>query len=200
MFFFRILIFSTIIITSFAAIANDYELEDDGVNNADPDLVNLSGIGYLIPIIYLSTFYHNSLPTTTQFIKDKKVNLPIIVNFTMVTIFVLFSTLGLVTNFAIEDVEKMITLNWRNYSAGDDPDNRAWWCYLIAYIVVLLPALEIASIFPIIATNLCDNVMSYQYGHQDLHKLEYVRGYLEHFYEVSTEYLCPPIDYWSVCL
>ena len=47
-------------------------------------------------------------------------------------------------------------------------------CYFISYSVVLLPAVEICSIFPLISANLCDNIISYSFQNDDLYKKNYV--------------------------
>ena len=93
----------------------------------------------------------------------------------MVTVFLLQASMGIIGGFAIEDIEKMITLNWRDYSAGEDPDDRENWCYLLAYTVVLLPAVDMVTSFPIVSSNLCDNILSYKYGHDMAKDIDNVR-------------------------
>ncbi|OMJ83513.1 hypothetical protein SteCoe_15545 [Stentor coeruleus] len=169
--FFRILAFGIIIITTSLAIANDSQLEDEGENQANPKIFDIAGFENIAPVIFLVSLYQNSLPTTTCFVKDKKKNIPLINNTAFLTVVCIFTSLGILTSYGIDDIEKMITLNWRDYSAGGDPNEKPWWCYLISYIVIILPALDIASAFPIICAILCDNLLSIKYGSKNRQNL-----------------------------
>ena len=104
-------VFGIIITTSFLCIVNNSKLESEGENNANPDLIKVFGLGSLLPILFLGTLFHNSIPTTTQFVKDKVTNLPKILDLSSITIYFLFSLLGVVTSFGIEDIETQISLN-----------------------------------------------------------------------------------------
>ncbi|OMJ70645.1 hypothetical protein SteCoe_31324 [Stentor coeruleus] len=168
---FRLIVFSIIIITTCIAIATNSELEDDGENNADPKIFDISAFENIVPVIFLANLFQNNLPTTTNFVRDKKKNVPLINNAALLTVISIFTCLGIISSYGIEDVEKMITLNWRDYSAGGDPNDKPWWCYAISYIVIILPALDIASAFPIICSNLCDNLLSVKYGYKKASEL-----------------------------
>lgn len=80
----------------------------------------------------------------------------------------------MVLSFSIENPEEMASLNWGHYSAGYDPDDRPTWTYMVAYMVILLPAMDIASSFPIITGNFADNIMSIIYCHQRAHEVSKV--------------------------
>jgi hypothetical protein len=43
----------------------------------------------------------------------------------------------------------MTTLAWENYSAGIDP--RPWWTYIIEYMIILFPAINVLSAAPLSA-------------------------------------------------
>ncbi|CAG9320751.1 unnamed protein product [Blepharisma stoltei] len=160
----RIGVILTIIVTSLYAIASDTELDDDGANQSDPSTFKIMNLGLCLPIVYMATYFKNTVSTTTQFVTDKSENIKKICIFALFSMSVFFLLLGLIVPFAAGDVEKMVTLNWRDYSAGADEDDRSWWTYIIAYFIVLLPAVDVLSVFPIIVINLADNVMSITYG------------------------------------
>ncbi|CAG9319911.1 unnamed protein product [Blepharisma stoltei] len=161
----RILVIVTIVGTSIYAIASDTKLDDTGSNDADPDIVNPWRLGLCFPIIVMALFFHNTIPTTTQHVRDKPKSIPLIAWTVLITTSLFYLSIGLIVPFAADEVEKMVSLNWTDYSAGEDPDKRSWWAYVISYFVLLLPAFDVMSIFPIIAINCSDNLMSLKYGH-----------------------------------
>ena len=171
-FVFRFLFFFLIFLTCIIALASNSELEEDSEINADPDLFNIYKIGYIIPVVCLVTFNQNTLSTTTAFIKDRSSNVTKVINTTMLTVFILEAGIGLFANYSIESIEKMVSLNWRDYSAGEDPSQKSQWCYVVVYTVVLLPAVVVSSIFPILCSNLCDNILSFEYGYDSKEDLK----------------------------
>jgi len=89
----------------------------------------------------------------------------------MITVTILYTILGFLVPLAIPDIESLATINWRDYSAGYSQDDRPWWTYLIAYFVVLFPALDCLSILPIVSITLSDNFISLFFdssGDQDI--------------------------------
>ena len=172
----KLIVYLLITITCIASILTNTQLSSSSETNANPDLFNIYQIGFISPMLYLLAFNQNYFPTTTAFVKDKSTNLPKIVNASMVTVFALVVVLGIITSYSIESVEKMITLNWSDYSAGEDSDGRPLWCYFIVYMVVLLPAFDSISGFPVVCSSICDNLLSYRYGHKTAKDLDYVRN------------------------
>lgn len=168
----RLLVFTLIITTSIIAISTDKELESDGQIEASPVWFDMKNYGGLFSIVFLATLFQNTIPLTTNFLEDKEKNLPILIYLTTVTIVVLFSTVAIISNFAIDDVEKAIILNWRDYSAGHSADDKPWWCYVISFIIVILPAIDVGSAFPILCSNLSGNLLNVYSGKQ----VEYVSG------------------------
>ena len=171
---FRIIALLLINITCLVAIFTDSELEGNGKTDADPKIISMIDIGYVIPIILIATFYQTSLPTTTEFVRKKAKNVPKLTYASAGTVFILFSITGIITNYGIHSVETLITMNWRDYSGGNDKLSRPWWACIIANIVILLPALNAASAFPIASVNLCDNFISIRYGYEDIEKVDKV--------------------------
>lgn len=164
--FFRFFVIAILTVTGIYAIASNTELDDDGNNNANPEMFNFKHIGRIFFILCFASLYENMIPTTMSFIENKSTNLPKVLNFAVLSFNGIYLLVGVLLCFALESPEEMVTLNWRDYSAGSSQSSRSWWTYVIAFIVVLLPALDILSSFPIVCWNYSDNIMSIFHGHE----------------------------------
>ena len=171
---FRIVAFSIMIITAAVALATDSELEEEGANEADPVAADLSKFGRIFFIIMLASLFENTIPTTNSFVNNKSKYLPRILIMCCFTFCILYTVLGMVLAFGVEDLEEMATLNWSDYSAGND--DRAWWTYLISNLVILLPAVDVSSAFPIVAGNLADNLMNFTYPYHSEGEITQVKS------------------------
>ena len=58
----------------------------------------------------------------------------------------------------------MASLSFRNYSAGYSQSERPWWTYIIEYFVILFPALDVFSGFPLFSISNTNNLISIFYG------------------------------------
>ena len=174
MMIFRIVAFSIMIITAAVALATDSELEEEGANEADPVAADLSKFGRIFFIIMLASMFENTIPTTNSFVNNKSKYLPRILIMCCFTFCILYTVLGMVLAFGVEDLEEMATLNWSDYSAGND--DRAWWTYLISNLVILLPAVDVSSAFPIVAGNLADNLMNFTYPYHSEGEITQVKS------------------------
>jgi amino acid permease len=154
----RILVFSIIIVSAIVAISTDTKLDDDGDLETSPEIFNISYYGKVTSIIFLATLNQNTLPLTSSFVEKKEKNLSRLVFTVSIVSFCLFLTTSIIVNYAADDVEKLVILNWRKYSAGHSDDERPWWCYLIIYVVILLPAIDVSSSFPITCASLAGNI------------------------------------------
>ena len=171
---FRFTVFTIMIITSLFALATNTNLESPGPNNSSPALADFSKFGSLFFIIIFASLFENLIPTTTGFVKNKSKDLPKIINLSCISFNILYITVGLILSFSIENPEEMVSLNWRNYTAGNSLNDRPGWTYIITYIVIILPAMDISSSFPIISSNFADNLMSITYGHENVDKVSQV--------------------------
>jgi amino acid permease len=155
----RIAVIVVIIVTCIAAILTDTRIDDDGGNNAgysppfNPAMIASS---VLIPLF--AYLYHAQLPNIAQFVTNKQANLGRMTAAVSVTCFTAYMLLGLITPAAIRKVPGLCTLAYHNYSAGYS--TRPWWTYIISMIVILCPALDVMSSFPIIAISVAENILS----------------------------------------
>mmetsp|Transcript_27345 Transcript_27345/g.26985 ORF Transcript_27345/g.26985 Transcript_27345/m.26985 type:complete len:287 (+) Transcript_27345:245-1105(+) len=163
--FMRFLVMSLVIITSIYDIATNNSNESDNRNNIEmPPLISFEHLGSAIPIVLVAMAFQNSIPTIVQHVTDKETNLRKIANASTMTAFGFYTLLGMLVPVAIDDVPSMSTLSYRNYTAGHERHNRPWWTYIIEYIVVIFPALDVFSSFPIQAITLADNLCTRYYG------------------------------------
>jgi len=75
----------------------------------------------------------------------------------MLTVLIALGGCGVVVSMATVNPYPMASINWREYSAGYL--GRPWWTYPIEYFVVLFPACEAFSIYPIVNIIMSDNIL-----------------------------------------
>lgn len=71
----------------------------------------------------------------------------------------LYALLGIIVPIAIDKVPSMSTLAFRDYSAGYKVSERPWWTLVIEYLIVLFPALDVFSAFPLTTISSNDNII-----------------------------------------
>ena len=158
----RFVIIGLLLATCIAAMAMNSNLTDSKSNNASATFFTPLGIGLTLPIIFMSSVFHAAIPNTIQYVKDKNTNVPLIIHSAIITSTVLFLLLGIIIPLGVSDIEGMITMNYLGYTGGHD--EQSWWSYIIMYFIVLFPALDVLSVFPLLAINLSDNLISLRYG------------------------------------
>lgn len=158
----RFVVIFLILGTSIGAIFSDTNLADSNSNNGSLDLINPMSIGITLPIVYLSTSFHSTIPSTIQYVREKHINVPKIIHLSLFTVTILYTLIGIFVPLAISNPESMMTINWIDYTGGQT--DQSWWSLTIMYIIILFPALDVFSIFPILAIMLSDNIISLQYG------------------------------------
>lgn len=159
----RFAVILTIIITSIYDIASHSNNENDDYNDTDlPPAIRPVYIGHAIPILLFASLYHQNISCISEAVKDKPKNLPMIQILTIITCTILYSVLGIITSIAIDDVPSLTSLSYRNYSAGHSKNNRPGWTYIIEYIVVIAPALDVLSGFPVQALNISNSIINWR--------------------------------------
>eukprot|EP01029_Cantina_marsupialis_P005804 TRINITY_DN163010_c0_g1_i1.p1 TRINITY_DN163010_c0_g1~~TRINITY_DN163010_c0_g1_i1.p1 ORF type:complete len:525 (+),score=85.41 TRINITY_DN163010_c0_g1_i1:54-1628(+) len=119
-----------------------------------------SGLIKLLPIIGLSQVFHSSIPVIAQSTKSKK-NLSKMFRTTFVLTFLLYASCGLILSLYFgSDVENSCNLNWKHYTAGYNSGEKLLWVRVIEYVVVLFPAVDVLSAFPLAAISLGNNFLS----------------------------------------
>jgi amino acid permease len=153
----RFTVIFLVIGTSLANIFLHKNNEDDGYNPINtPKLFVPKNIGHSVPIIIFASSYITMIPTLFEPIGNKPRNLPLICFFVSLTTIVLYSLLGLILPLAVNDIQSMGSLAYRNYSAGYSQSARPSWTYFIEYLIILCPAVDVLSAFPLNALVFAD--------------------------------------------
>lgn len=161
----RFVVMFAIIFTCAACIATNTNLENDDYNDAKfPEAIDGRSIGHAIPILLFASCYHTQVPCISQSVKSKEKYLKKIHFFTVLTCFSFYTCLGLITSTAIKDVPSMVSMSYRSYSAGHSEDDRPIWTYMIEYIIVISPALDVMSTFPVVALTISGSILTWKYG------------------------------------
>jgi hypothetical protein len=105
---------------------------------------------------------------------------------------VCYSAIGLSAAFAISDVPSNVSLKYKNFTFGKSLSERPLWTQMISYVVVLFPAFDLISIFPIASHAISDNIVSAFYGTNRVQIL------IEHkiaFYAIRVVSILPSFAY-----
>lgn len=188
----RFIVIFTILVTCVYNIFNHSNNENDDYNDADlPPLIRPAYIGHAIPIILFASQYHSLVPCISQAVKDKPKNLPRIQMFTAITCAVFYSLLGIIVSIAINDLPSIASLTYRNYSAGYSQKNRPAWTYIIEYLVVISPALDVISSYPVQALNISGSIINWKYSgviQEENQKIEYLCRFLVSFFPIFISF------------
>ena len=161
----RFLIMGLVIGTSIAAIETNRYIDSNDYNPAEaPNLVDIRYAGNSVPVIAFASFFTMSLPTIIEFMENKRTVLLKVVVGVVATTTIFYILLGVLVPIASKEVYSNTVLTYRNYTAGYDMDERPWWTFMLEYLIILFPAFDVASIFPILTILLSDNQLSMFYG------------------------------------
>ena len=161
--FMRFLVIALVVICCAYAIASHTHLDSNKpLNPAMPPLAKFTHLGTVFSIILFSCLYQTNIPSIAVHIRNKQRNLPIILQAITITLLLIYIPLGLAAATAVPDLKSMVTLAFRNYTAGAASSHG--WTYVVEYIVILFPALDVFSVFPIMAITLADNITGLLYG------------------------------------
>lgn len=173
------LLMLTFMLTTSTSCAKDYILannerdigEEQKIMVEPAPLFNLSGIPKALPIIVFASIYHHSIPGLAHPVGDKTKLSPI---FKATTIFCAASYwfLGVVLASAFgTSMEESANLNWKAYGASlylnSEPGENQMTIFALKAIsnfVVLFPALDVLSVFPLLAVTLGNNLMDMFFG------------------------------------
>jgi amino acid permease len=158
----RFLIISLIIFCCLHIIITGKSFDGKDAYEPEPLLVNMDKGYDVVPIIVFSLMYQLLLPSIAALVRKRKENMWKIILFVTLIIGSLYGALGAVVPYAVGNVKEQITLNFRDYTAGNPSKN--YWCHFVSYSVILLPALDVVSCYPFKAISLADNWANMIYG------------------------------------
>lgn len=161
----RFVIISLILLTSLALIAGSKTIDSDQEKVAEmPELLHSSNALGCLPILIFAFMYQIQFPSIAESTRDKKRSLPTIIKMVSVTSGLLYCAIAMIVPVAIHNVKAQSSIEYRDYSAGYAQHDRPWWTYFIAYVVVLFPAFDVFSSFPLMGIGISDNLMGLIYG------------------------------------
>jgi len=150
-----------------ATVADDDESFDgtDGVQGAP--LFRPEHLFKMAPIAAYANIFHHSIPNLAHTMKDRTQLVPM---FASVFVFcnVAYGVIGvLVANYFGDDTLASANINWVDYSAGS-----AAWTDVVSYFVVIFPAMDVLSVFPLCAITLGNNLCAACHGDRAQEVLE----------------------------
>lgn len=161
----RFAVMIIVISTCAYSVVTHSSLSSEEYNSAQlPAAAQPRAFGRALPIILFAVLYQVQLPSLIEHLRDKRRNAPRVAAMTAATSYLFYALLGLLVPTAISSVPGQSTLSYRHYSAGHASSQRPAWTYIIEYLVVIFPALDVFSSFPLNAIPLSDNLMTLVYG------------------------------------
>lgn len=132
----------------------------DGVDGPEgTPLWDISQVYRLAPVALYSNIFHHSIPGLSATVKDKS-SLSRLFLSVFVIINMAYALIGIVVAYYFGDkVKSSANLNWIDYAAGP-----AAWRNALGFFVVVFPALDVLSAFPLNGITLGNNMSAAYYG------------------------------------
>jgi amino acid permease len=159
----RFVVISLVLATSLYHISSHSSYDSSDYNPIDmPPIFDYKYLGFSLPVIMIASMFHLNVSNICEFLQERENRLSKILVMTACTAGVVYLLLGLIVSFAVEDVESLSILAYRDYTGGYD--NRHWWSYMIEYIIMIFPALDVFSSYPLQSILLSNSLITMHYG------------------------------------
>ena len=168
-----------------------------------------SGFGVAFSTFVFAQLFQHSVPGLLRPLRVQPAKLkriPTVLGGSLTTTTILYVLLGtLAASFFGIDTKSSINLNFANFTFGVDPENGFWLTLLFvrfcAGVVVIFPALDTISVFPLVANTLGNNLLS-TYGTFSIRKIARLVVHYNHIREngFSWDSLCSKSMYDSLTL
>lgn len=145
-------------------VGKEVDSDDDRGEVVD-NYFDIRYIGTVFAFFFLGSGFQTQLPQLAVITKDRKTNLFRILNRAIPLVFFLYVCQGLLVGLALPHVKPISSLEFKDYTGGEDPDDVQWWAYVVRFVITLFPALDLMSIFPLYAIALADNFLSVMVGY-----------------------------------
>jgi hypothetical protein len=134
-------------------------------DNTSHDPTNFNKLYLLLPMAAYATIFHHSIPSISQPVRDK-LQLGRIFTATLLICFIAYTAMAIVISSYFGNKTLICSnLNWDFYWGKLTEDREIpLYARCISSFVVLLPALDVASAFPLNAITLGNSLMSSYYG------------------------------------
>lgn len=160
-----------ILSAAYAIYADPYDTGDVAVGGAADvsppylsqfSLVNLGGFGVMFSTGVFSQLFQHSVPGLLAPLGPKNQNkASLVFGSTLVTTMVFYIALGSVCSLYFgPKIASSVNLNWATFTWGltSNPAAVPLWAKCLSMIVVIFPALDTLSVFPLISVTLGDNM------------------------------------------
>eukprot|EP01084_Bolivina_argentea_P037300 68981_1 len=122
--------------------------------------MKLNGFITFIPVASFACAYQHGVPSLSQPVKHKQY-LPFVYFSVSISCFLLFTLLGITVSLYFgNNVETPCTLSWGEFPGFKQNQLNKWWVYFIQYLIVLFPAGDVISAFPLNAVTLGNNMIA----------------------------------------
>ena len=189
---FRIVMVSVMVLTCLIAAYNGHDqFGEDGTETVyDPSKVAFNKLQYLMPVAAYAYIFHHSVPSLSHGVKDQS-SLTSLFQMALLISMVSYIGVGAVVSMYFGDeTQTSSNLNWQHYVGFKSANGHAaWYAPLVAFFVVLFPAIDVASAYPLNAYTLGNNMMSAYYG-KEMRKHDKIRWKLNLFRAIAA---VPPI-------
>ena len=161
----RVFIIAGVVVTCVLALILRKNLSNGATfQGGNPPLADVSMLGRTLPILFFSGLYQTIFPSVIQSIRKEVPVFLWIVTLVTISLMLGYSFIGLSAAFEIHNIPSNVSLAYRNFTFGESRDNRSIWTVIFSYLIVLFPALDVVSIFPIVSHAISDNIISAVYG------------------------------------
>jgi hypothetical protein len=155
----RFVIIGLMFLTAVIALITDSPLRPITDPTEDPSF-SFDGLGRSMSIVGFAAGYCLVVPPINRLLKDK--NDALGAQFwTNIMITFLLLIVGIVVGYELIGTEapSQSSLAWAGYNAGLDP--RPWWTFVIEYVIILFPAINVLSTAPITAIAVAGNYVQF---------------------------------------
>eukprot|EP00563_Minutocellus_polymorphus_P017560 CAMPEP_0197726256 /NCGR_PEP_ID=MMETSP1434-20131217/14526_1 /TAXON_ID=265543 /ORGANISM="Minutocellus polymorphus, Strain CCMP3303" /LENGTH=520 /DNA_ID=CAMNT_0043312127 /DNA_START=75 /DNA_END=1634 /DNA_ORIENTATION=+ len=173
----RLFVIAVMILTCLLASFADDEstphfVGTESAAGAGSQLVNLGGLYSMLSVLIFAFMMHNALPVLSEPVADKK-HLSSIYLYAFLVCAVAFWTLGFAVSWFFGDgVEQSCNLLWTTYTGGHPS---AIWPKAVSYFVVLFPAVNIISAYPLNAIVLGNNLVQKIHNQREIETHAHLR-------------------------
>lgn len=131
-------------------------------------LIRLAGFAIMVPCSLYSQIMHHSTPGLVQPVRDKT-KLRKIFAAVFTSTYAFYAGLGIVLALYYGDnIQPACNLNFASFRGGAAPGSPIpAWAKFVTYVVVLFPAIDVCSAFPLNAITLANNVMAAFVGERE---------------------------------
>lgn len=129
-------------------------------------LANFHNLYLLLPVATYANIFHHSVPALAEPLANMDDVIPVL-STTLIVCFVFYVLIGAVVScYFVEHVRTASNLNWSTYVGYLGPSNSFQmpeWARFVSSFVLLFPAFDVASAFPLNAITLGNGLMSFYY-------------------------------------